>query len=132
MPRQDQFGSRDIRGYISNHGPSMLRFVLVTAAHTVVKYSKRMKQKYLCIVRRPGKNTAIVAIARILLETIYAMLSRNMEFVDSIDTLTERKMKGMSERSKNPERTAKLDDAIKLIREEVKRTFFIEDNLSCT
>ena len=117
VPRQDQSGSRDIRGHISKHGPSMLRFVLVTAAHTVIRYSRRMKQKNLSIDRRLGRNRAIVAIARILLETIYTMLSRNMEFIDNIDTLTEGKMKAMSERAKHPERTVKLDDAIKLIME---------------
>jgi transposase len=39
-PRQDQSGSRDIRGHISKHGPSMLRIILVTAAHSVIKYSR--------------------------------------------------------------------------------------------
>jgi hypothetical protein len=35
-----------------------------------------MKMKYLSIVRRTGRNRAIVAIARILVETIYVMLSK--------------------------------------------------------
>ena len=39
VPRQDQSGNRDIRGHISKHGPSMLRFILVNAAHSVIKYS---------------------------------------------------------------------------------------------
>lgn len=117
VPRQDQSGNRDIRGHITKHGPSMLRFILVNAAHLVIRYSNRMRKKYLSIVRRLGKNRAIVAIARILLETIYAMLSRGIEFIDNIDTLTERKMKAMSARARNPRRTVKLEDAIKLIRE---------------
>ena len=54
----------------------MLRFILVTAAHSLIKYSKKMKMKYLSIVRRTGRNRAIVAIARILVETIYVMLSK--------------------------------------------------------
>ncbi|MDA8056014.1 MAG: IS110 family transposase [Thermoplasmatales archaeon] len=29
VPRQDQSGNRDIRGHITKHGPSMLRFILV-------------------------------------------------------------------------------------------------------
>ena len=56
---------------MTKHGPSMLRFILITAAHSVIKYSDRMKKKYIFIVRRLGKNCAIVAIARILVETIY-------------------------------------------------------------
>ena len=68
----------------------------VTAAHVTIRYSKRMKAKYLGLVRRLGKNRAIVAIARILLECIYVMLTKNIEFEDNIDSLTERKMKAMS------------------------------------
>ena len=49
---------------------------MVNAAHSVVKYSERIRRKYLRLVRRLGKNRAIVAIARILIETIYTMLSR--------------------------------------------------------
>ncbi|MFG1555421.1 MAG: IS110 family transposase [Thermoplasmataceae archaeon] len=75
-PRQNQSGSRDIRGHITKHGPSMLRFILVTAAHSLIKYSRKMKMKYLSIVRRTGRNRAIVAIAGILVETIYVMLSK--------------------------------------------------------
>ncbi|OWP57170.1 MAG: hypothetical protein B2I17_01985 [Thermoplasmatales archaeon B_DKE] len=124
VPRQDKSGSSYIRGHISKHGPSVLRFILVTAAHMVIKYSKRMKHKYLSIVRRLGKNLTIVAIACLLLETIYMMLSRNTKFIDSIDTLTEKKQKAMCERSKNPARTAKLDEAIKLIREKSQKKPF--------
>ena len=56
----------------------MLGFILVNAAHMVIKYSKMMKVKYLRLVWRLGKNRAIVAIARILAETIWTMLSRGL------------------------------------------------------
>ena len=113
-PRQNQSGSRDIRGHITKHGPSMLRFILVTAAHSLIKYSKKMRMKYLSIVRRTGRNRAIVAIARILVETIYVMLSKGVEFDDQIETLTERKQKTMAARAKNPVRNKSLDDTVKL------------------
>jgi hypothetical protein len=89
---QNQSGSSDIRGHITKHGPSMLRFILVNAAHSVIKFSDRMRRKYLSLVRRLGRNRAIVAIARTLIETIYTMLSRGTEFIDRTDSLTERKM----------------------------------------
>ena len=113
-PRQNQSGNRDIKGHITKHGPSMLRFILVTAAHSLIKYSRKMKMKYLSIVRRLGKNRAIVAIARILVETIYVMLSRGVEFNDQIENLTERKQKAMAARAKNPVRNKSLDDTVKL------------------
>lgn len=46
----------------------MLRFLLVTAALSLIKNSKKMK--YMNIMKRIGRNRAIVAIARILVETI--------------------------------------------------------------
>ena len=115
-PRQDQSGSRDIRGHISKHGPSMLRFILVTAAHSVIKYSRRMRQKYMHIVRRTGMKMAIIAVARILAETVYTMLSRNVEFMDSMDELTERKIASMSSRAKKQNQPEDISQTIKLLR----------------
>ena len=102
VPRQNQSGSSDIRGHITKHGPSMLRFIMVTAAHSIIKYSDRLKRKYLSIVKRLGKNRAIVAIVRILIETIYTMLKNGTEFIDRTDALTERKMVSMRSRASKP------------------------------
>lgn len=116
VPRQDQSGSIDRRGHTSKRGPSMLRFVLVSASHTAIKRSKRLRLKYLSIVRRLGKNRAIVAIARILAELIYTMLKNGTEFIDKIDSLTERKMKAMSLKASCAKATDNLGQSIKLIR----------------
>ena len=118
VPGQDQSGNRDIKDHISKHGPSMLRFILVNTAHVVIKYSMKMKNRYLSLVRRPGRNRAIVAIVRILIETIYTMLKKGEDFIDQIDTLTERKMKSMKERAKNPSGIKNVEEAIRYIREE--------------
>ena len=116
VPRQDQSGNSDRRGHITKHGPSMLRFVLVTAAHSVIKYSQKLKKKYLSIVKRLGKNRAIVAIARLLIEIVYAMLTRGEDFVDEIESLTERKMRAMSARARNPKGVQEVRDAIDSLR----------------
>ena len=116
VPRQNQSGGRDIRGHISKRGPSMLRFVLVTASHTAIKRSKKLRSKYLSIVRRVGKNRAIVAIARILAELIYSMLKNCTEFVDRVDSLTDRKMRAMSLRAKNAKAPDSVVQSVKLIR----------------
>lgn len=52
----------------------MLRFVLVTASHTAIKRSRRLRGKYLSRIRRVGRNKPIVAIARIPAELIYTVL----------------------------------------------------------
>ena len=59
----------------------MPRFILVNAAHMVIRYYKKMKVIYSKIVRRLGKNRANVAIARILAETIWTMISRGIAFM---------------------------------------------------
>ncbi|MDA8054910.1 MAG: IS110 family transposase [Thermoplasmatales archaeon] len=119
VPRQDQSGDRDIRGHISKRGPSMLRFVVVTASHTAIKRSKRLRAKYLSMVRRVGRNRAIVAIARILAELIFTMLKNNKEFIDKMDSLTERKMKSMSEKARNAKATDSIAQSVKIIREKL-------------
>ena len=50
--------------------------------HSLIKYTRKFKSKYLSIVRRLGKKRSIIAIARILAETIYSMLKNNVKFVD--------------------------------------------------
>ena len=53
-------------------------------------------------VKRLGRSRAIVAIARILAETIWAMLSRRIAFYDEIDVLTEKKIESMRKRFLRP------------------------------
>jgi hypothetical protein len=97
----------------------MLRFILVTASHTAIKKSKKLRAKYLSIVRRVGRNRAIVAIARILAELIYTMLKNNKEFLDKIDSLTARKMRSMSQRAMNTKASDSISQSIKLIKEQL-------------
>ncbi|EQD54446.1 Transposase, IS116/IS110/IS902, partial [mine drainage metagenome] len=52
IPTQYQSGDREIKGHITKHGPPMLRYILVLAAHSLIKYSKKMRKKYLSIVHR--------------------------------------------------------------------------------
>ncbi len=40
VPGQVQSGNRDIKGNITKHGPSLLRFIPVTAAHVIIRYLK--------------------------------------------------------------------------------------------
>ena len=95
----------------------MLRFILVTASHTAIKKSKRLRVKYLNIVREPGRNRAIVAIARMLAELIFTMLKNNSEFIDKIYSLTERKMKSMSQMAMNAKASEGIAQSVKIIRE---------------
>jgi len=115
VPRQDQSEKDDRKGHITKEGPSMLGYLLVLAAHTVIKYSRKMKNKHLSLVRRIGENRAIVAIARILAETIFTMLKKNVDFEDEIIPLTEKKVKKMIERANSGSGEINIQENIKLI-----------------
>ena len=82
IPSEHSSGEKVIKGHITKHGPSLLRFFLVETAHSLIKYTKKFKSKYLSIVRRLGKKRSIIAIARILAETIYAMLKNNVRYIE--------------------------------------------------
>ena len=89
---------------------------MVNAAHSVIKYSEKMRKKYLSLVRRLGKNRAIVAIARILLEIIYTMLKKGEDFVDKIEPLTERKKAAMMLRAVKPAQIITVEDRMNELR----------------
>jgi cell division protein ZapA (FtsZ GTPase activity inhibitor) len=74
---------------------------------------------YSVMVRRVGKSRAIVAIARILAVLIFTMLKNNKEFIDKIDSLTERKMKSMSQKARNAKASETIANSVKIIREKL-------------
>jgi hypothetical protein len=84
----------------------------------MIRYSNKIKSKYLSIVRRLGKNRSIVAIARNLLEIIYTMLRKGEDFVDNMDGLTERKIKSMQARSMNPGPVRRLEDLLDSVKKD--------------
>ena len=94
----------------------MLRFIMISAAHSIIKYSDRMRKKYLRIAKRLGKNRAIIVISRILIETIYTMLKNGKEFIDRIDALTERKMVSMRSRASKPHQIPRMEDRMNDLR----------------
>ena len=97
VPKVKQSGTQERYGHITKKGPSILRSVIVMAAHTLIKTSKRFKKFYLRIVRRVGKNRAIIAVARKLAEIIYMILKRREAYKEDeeINKLHVRKVKNM-------------------------------------
>ena len=82
IPSEHSSGTKTVKGHITKHGPSLLRFFLVETAHSLIKFTKKFRSKYLSIVRRLGKKRSIIAIARILAETIYSMLKNNVRYIE--------------------------------------------------
>ena len=73
-------GGRERHGRITKCGSSFLRWILVEAAQQSVYPRSPLHGFYLKIARKKGHSTAKVAVARKLLESIYQMLKRGMEF----------------------------------------------------
>ena len=95
VPRVDQSGTVTHYGRITKNGPSLLRFFLVLAVHTLIKMSPLYRKKYLRIMKRRNKFVAIVAVARSLSTAIYSMLKNNIEFSEDYIELHRRKIKRM-------------------------------------
>jgi len=76
-PTVEQSGDKEIRGPISKEGAGALRWVLVQAANSAVKYAEYFRNFYTRLKQKKGHQKAIVATARKLLVSMFHMLKRN-------------------------------------------------------
>jgi len=67
-------------GRITKQGPGHLRRILVQDAWVAVRDSEAFRQKFNSILKRRGKKTAVVAIARMIAEIAYHVLKDKTEF----------------------------------------------------
>jgi transposase len=74
-------------GRITKQGPGHLRRILVQDAWVAVRESEAFRQKYNSILKRRGKKTAVVAIARMIAEIAYHVLKDKTEFDEQKMTL---------------------------------------------
>lgn len=83
VPKLDSSAGRDRYGCITRRGPSVVRWLVVEAAHIVIRRNPAMRA-YFERVRRNKKDRykkAIVATGRKLLVIAYAMMRDRKEFV---------------------------------------------------
>jgi len=99
-PRLKESGNLSLKGRISKQGSPVLRWILVSAAHTVLrcrKGNKKLRQFYKRLIRRgKAKHVAVVALAKKLLIIIYSMLMTGSEYNDGDEQLTKRKVATMN------------------------------------
>jgi transposase len=83
-PRVDQSGERDRRGPLRKNGPNYLRWALVEAAHSSIRWHppyrtirERMHARH---GQKRGTKIAAIEIGRRLSEAIWHMLTRNEPF----------------------------------------------------
>jgi transposase len=79
IPTENSSGPHQRLGHLSKQGSPFLRFLLVEAAHTAVRFDPNFKRAYWRLVERRGKPIAQVAMARKLLTHLYWMLRRRRE-----------------------------------------------------
>lgn len=102
-PRLRESGNLSLKGRISKQGPRALRWILVSAAHSVLrcrKGNKKLRKFYTHLKRRgKSKQVAAVALAKKLLIIIYAMLTNGTEYDDGDELLTKSKITKMNLRA---------------------------------
>jgi transposase len=83
-PRVEQSGELDRRGPLRKNGPTYLRWALVEAAHSAIRWHppyrdvrERMRTRH---GRKRGTKIAAIEIGRRLSEAIWHMLTRNESF----------------------------------------------------
>jgi transposase len=69
-------------GAISKAGPRVLRYLLIEAAHTSVKYDDDLKRFYKRLAERRGRPKAKTAVGRKLLIRAYIMLRDEIDYAE--------------------------------------------------
>jgi transposase len=75
VPRQQQSGQRGYFGHITKSGSPLLRWLMVEAAQTAVRWDPHWREVHSRIAQRRGSGIATVAVARKLLVVMWHMLS---------------------------------------------------------
>jgi transposase len=80
IPCEDSSGGRQRLGHISKQGNSLLRFLLVEAAHIAVRDDAEWKRHYLHLAMRRERRIAKVAMARRLGVRLYWMWRKGWDY----------------------------------------------------
>ncbi len=80
VPRVYASGGKMHTGRITKTGPRLLRRMLVQSAWASLRSNSALRSRYASIMRRRGKQIAIIAIARMLAEIAYHVYRDKTEF----------------------------------------------------
>ncbi|HID20074.1 MAG TPA: hypothetical protein EYP28_03935, partial [Methanophagales archaeon] len=87
-------------GRITKEGSPRVRWALVQAARSAVRWDDHYRTKYQRIKERRGDGKAIVAIAREITVAMYHMINRREEYRFGTDALKTKKLKKLEGESK--------------------------------
>src|SRR5438552_11497409 len=80
VPLEDSSGNRRRVGHITKQGSSILRFLLVEAAHVTVRSLPEWRSKYFRLAMRRGRKIAKVAMARKLAIQLFWMMRKGWDY----------------------------------------------------
>jgi transposase len=83
VPSESSSAERRRVGPITKQGSGLLRWMLIQNAWMAIAKSIELRRRFASISKRRGKNTAIVAIARVLAEVAYRVLRDGCQFDES-------------------------------------------------
>ena len=83
-PREWSSGEKKRLLGISKAGPRLLRYLIIEAAHTAVKYDERLKLFYQRLQKSKGKARAMVAVGRKLLIRGFIMLRDGVDYAEFV------------------------------------------------
>jgi len=98
-PRVHQSADTSYNGRITKEGSPRVRWALVQAAHSAVRWDDHFRTKYQRIQERRGNGKAMVAIAREIAVTMYHMLNRRETYRFSSDSFVTKKLKRLERES---------------------------------
>lgn len=75
VPCQHQSGKHSFHGHITKAGDTLLRWLMVEAARTAVRWDPHWRRVHARIAHRRGSNIATVAVARKLLVCVWHLLT---------------------------------------------------------
>jgi transposase len=81
-PKVSQSGESTRHGHINRKSNSLIRWILVQAAHHAVKKDNRFQRTYQRLIERKPKQIALTATARTMLESVYWVLTKKQEYQD--------------------------------------------------
>ena len=87
-------------GRIHKQGPKVLRWILTTCAHAVIKSHGKFQRLFRKWAKRLGKGKGFVAVAHKMLEVIFALLARNEPYSEERAEKTQAKVARMKGRAR--------------------------------
>ena len=95
VPRVDCSGEKNRYGRIIKRGCRPIRAVIIQSAWALVRSGKGgdLSSKYKDLMVRRGKNRAIVAVARKMLEVLYTMVKKGRVYDSVDDEFIDKKLK---------------------------------------